>query len=85
MVVTMCRTARLSGLAVVPLERQLRRVEIGWRLGFEETIQAPAMHQSASGKRLLLGRPRRFETRLAAPPCFKPASKRNSRMRGDIG
>src|SRR6516162_7336815 len=36
---------RLSGLAVVPLERQLRRVEIGWRLGFEETIQAPAMHQ----------------------------------------
>src|SRR6516164_11368078 len=31
---------RLSGLAVVPLERQLRRVEIGWRLGFEETIQA---------------------------------------------
>src|SRR6516164_6966088 len=37
--------ARLSGLAVVPLECQLRRVEIGWRLGFEETIQAPAMHQ----------------------------------------
>ena len=36
---------RLSGLAVVPLERQLKRVEIWWRLGFEETIQASAMHQ----------------------------------------
>ena len=38
-------TPQLSGLAVVPLERQLTRVEIGWRLGFEKTIQAPAMPQ----------------------------------------
>src|SRR5580700_2324165 len=36
---------RLSGLAEVPLERQLKRVEIWWRLSFEETIQTPAMHQ----------------------------------------
>jgi hypothetical protein len=28
-----------------PVERQLKSVEIGWRLGFEETIRAPAMHQ----------------------------------------
>jgi hypothetical protein len=31
-----------------------------------------------SGRRLLLGRPRRFETKLAAPPCFKPASNRKT-------
>ena len=37
-----------------------------------------ARSRYASGKRLLLGLPRRFETRLAAPPCFKPASNRNT-------
>jgi hypothetical protein len=37
--------SRLSGLVLVPLECQLNRVEIGWRFGFEKTIQATAMHQ----------------------------------------
>jgi hypothetical protein len=36
---------RLFGLAVVPLERQLKGAEIGCRFGFEETIQAATMHQ----------------------------------------
>ena len=35
----------LSGLALVPPERQLKRVEIGCRFGFEQAIKAPAMHQ----------------------------------------
>src|SRR3954469_15465432 len=37
-----------------------------------------ASSRYASGRRLLLGRPRRFETRLAVPPCFKPASNRKT-------
>src|SRR5262249_57319886 len=37
-----------------------------------------ARSRYASGRRLLLGRPRRLETKLAAPPCFKPASNRKT-------
>jgi hypothetical protein len=46
-------SARLSGLALVPFERQLKGVEIGRRLGFEQAIDAAAMQQigaNQSGK-----------------------------------
>src|ERR1700739_925536 len=36
---------RPSGLIVVPLERQLKRVEIGRRLDSQQAIDAPAMHE----------------------------------------
>ena len=36
---------RLSSLAVVPLECQLKRVEWSRGFGLEQAIQAPTMHQ----------------------------------------
>jgi hypothetical protein len=35
----------LSGLTLVPLERHLKTVEIGWRFGFAQAIKRPAVHQ----------------------------------------
>src|SRR4051812_289332 len=51
---------------------------VGPKSAYRSRTSDNARSRYASGKRLLLGRPRRFETRLAAPPCFKPASNRNT-------
>src|SRR6516225_8555774 len=36
---------RLSGSDWVPLERQLSRIDRGWRLNLQQTVEAPAVHQ----------------------------------------
>src|SRR3954464_4618617 len=51
---------------------------VGPKSAYRSRTSDNARSRYASGRRLLLGRPRRFETRLAAPPCFKPASNRNT-------
>ena len=50
--------SRLSGFTLVPLERHLKTVEIGWRFGFEQTIKRPAVpqvgaDQSGKGERAI--------------------------------
>jgi hypothetical protein len=51
---------------------------VGPKSAYRSRTSDNARSRYPSGRRLLLGRPRRLETRLAAPPCFKPASKRNT-------
>src|SRR3954469_9007018 len=51
---------------------------VGPKSAYRSRTSDNASSRYASGRRLLLGRPRRFETRLAAPPCFKPASNRKT-------
>src|SRR6516225_9654519 len=51
---------------------------VGPKSAYRSRTSDNARSRYASGRRLLLSRPRRFETRLAAPPCFKPASNRNT-------
>src|SRR3954471_8351302 len=51
---------------------------VGLKSAYRSRTSDKARSRYASGRRLLLGRPRRFETRLTAPPCFKPANKRNT-------
>src|SRR3954464_15248626 len=51
---------------------------VGPKSAYRSRTSDNARSRYTSGRRLLLGRPRRFETRLAAPPCFKPASNRNT-------
>ena len=50
--------SRLSGFILVPLERPLKTVEIGWRFGFEQAIKRPAVppvgaDQSGKGERAI--------------------------------
>src|SRR4051812_32325730 len=51
---------------------------VGPKSAYRSRTSDNAKSRYASGRQLLLGRPRRFETRLAAPPCFKPASNRKT-------
>src|SRR5215213_5177169 len=51
---------------------------VGPKSAYRSRASDNARSRYASGRRLLLGRPRRFETRPAVPPCFKPASNRNT-------
>jgi hypothetical protein len=63
--------------AAVHLRQFLCRC-VGPKSAYRSRTSDNARSRYASGRRLLLGRPRRFEIKLAAPPCFKPASKRNT-------
>src|SRR3954465_11705997 len=54
---------------------------VGPKSAYRSRTSDNARSRYASGRRLLLGRPRRFETRLAAPPSFKPASNRKTARR----
>ena len=59
--------SRLSGFILVPLERPLKTVEIGWRFGFEQAIKRPAVppvgaDQSGKGERIERGLCRLGET-----------------------
>src|SRR4051794_3286251 len=51
---------------------------VGPKSAYRSRTSDNARSRYASGRRLLLGRPRRFETRPAAPPFFKPASNRKT-------
>ena len=55
---TLMAGSRLSGFTLVPLERHLKTVEIGWRFGFEQAIKRPAVpqvgaDQSGKGERAI--------------------------------